>query len=139
MKRFVPFLFTILLPLAGWSQLNQVWQTNKTLGSNDFIESALEVSDGTIFAVGYSDPGPNKKQDAMVLLVDSRSGQISGPLYLGGKDDDVFTAAVQTNAGNIIIVGRTESDKQGKLDGWIVCTDNRGGVLWEKKNGYCRR
>ena len=54
---------------------------------------------------------------------------------IGGPDNDVGNAVLQTNDGGYIIAGSTESFGSGGLDGYIVRTDPNGDTIWTRCYG----
>ena len=68
-------------------------------------------------------------------LIDNRSGQIIRSKNLGGDQDDELRDVIQTNNGQFILAGTTESDSKGKKDAWLVCIDEYGEIVWEERYG----
>jgi len=56
-------------------------------------------------------------------------------LAVGGAKEDLANSAIQTPDGGYIIVGSTESEGSGKLDGYIMKLDARGNLDWEETYG----
>jgi len=54
---------------------------------------------------------------------------------IGGEKDEVANSAIQTPDGGYIIVGSTDSEGSGKLDGYIMKIDARGNLDWEETYG----
>ena len=53
----------------------------------------------------------------------------------GGQENDVAHSAIQTPDDGYIIVGSTESEGSGKLDGYITKVDSRGNLDWTQTYG----
>ena len=56
-------------------------------------------------------------------------------LAVGGAKEDLANSAIQTPDGGYIVVGSTESEGSGKLDGYIMKLDARGNLDWEETYG----
>jgi hypothetical protein len=53
----------------------------------------------------------------------------------GGQEKDVAHSGIQTPDGGFIIVGATESEGSGKMDGYIIKVDSRGNLDWSQTYG----
>ena len=53
----------------------------------------------------------------------------------GGKDSDVGNSVLQTSDGGYIVCGDTRSFGSGYEDIWVIKTDYKGDLIWEKKFG----
>ncbi len=54
---------------------------------------------------------------------------------IGGSGDETAKSAIQTPDGGFIIVGSTDSEGSGKLDGYIVKIDANGDEEWSQTYG----
>lgn len=135
MKHIALILHLICLPFLAKAQLNTVWEATKKQSNDEHLEVAIEATNGTIFAVGYTESYPNNKRDGYFEIIDTRSGQILRSKNLGGRNNEAFHSIVQTNAGDFILVGYTETETKGKKDAWIVSVDENGNFQWEQKLG----
>ncbi|MEM6376573.1 MAG: caspase family protein [Bacteroidota bacterium] len=135
MRNIALVLFLFCLPFLAEAQLNTVWEATKKQSNDEHIEAALEATNGTIFSVGYTESYPGNKRDGYFEIIDTRSGQILRSKNIGGRNDEAFQSIIQTNAGNFVLAGYTETETKGKKDAWIVCVDENGNFLWEEKIG----
>lgn len=53
----------------------------------------------------------------------------------GGQGTDVAHSAIETPDGGFIVVGSTDSEGSGKLDGYIIKLDARGNMDWSETYG----
>lgn len=53
----------------------------------------------------------------------------------GGQQADIAHSGIQTPDGGYIIVGSTESEGSGKLDGYIIKVDSKGNLDWSQTYG----
>lgn len=53
----------------------------------------------------------------------------------GGDGTDVAHSAIETSDGGFIIVGSTDSEGSGKLDGYVLKIDSKGNKDWEMTYG----
>lgn len=140
---------------------NIIWQ--KTYGSyqSDYPKSLALTDDNKILVTGYSaylDPGfdanvtgnktaPNKgKTDLWVLLLDENGDEIwqktFGVIAPTQSHQDAFGGVVLPN-GNFLILGRSgflgiSGDKSVESygnNGWLLCLDPDGNILWDKIYG----
>ena len=69
------------------------------------------------------------------------SGEIEWRQYFGGTNNDRSYDAVQTTAGDFIIVGTSESDDvdisqpRGGYDVWVIKLNQNGQMIWERSFG----
>lgn len=136
MRKITLSLLIITLPCLIFTQvLTQDWQASKRLSANEHLHNAIEGTNGVIVAVGFTESYPGTRRDGFFQLIDNRSGQIIRSKNLGGNQDDELRDVVQTNNGQFILAGTTESDTQGKKDAWLVCIDENGEIIWEERYG----
>jgi len=110
----------------------------------DQSNSAVATSDGGYIFAGatYSDDVPGHHPDSWdgwVVKLDN-TGNIQWQKCLGGYENDMANAVVQTYEGGYFITGYTESDgtltgTNGGADYWVVKLDNMGNTEWEYTYG----
>lgn len=135
--------FTLLIFCLAWSwapsqSVQQDWAYFFGKSSDEVIRDAVEASNGTLVAVGYTESMAGKGRDGLLLIVDTRNGQKIQLTNFGGQKDDRLDAVVQTNNGTFLLAGSTESAGSGKRDGWLLAVDERGRKLWEATYGSDR-
>jgi len=128
------------------TQGNVQWQRACGGSASDYGVAVSELSDGSIFAMGFSD-SENEDVSAPLGLNDiwtirlSSGGQVIGDQTYGGSNLDSGSDQFQTSDGGFIYCGSTKSNdgdipnNQGLFDGWIFRTDAEGNILWNVTKG----
>ncbi|MGV3639933.1 MAG: T9SS type A sorting domain-containing protein, partial [Adhaeribacter sp.] len=132
------------------AQGNKLW--DKVFGGTeeDFLQGLELTTDGGFILGGwsYSGIGGDKsqvsrgKRDYWVLKLDG-AGKKQWDKTLGGSDDDLFNALLQTRDGGYVVGGGSASpasgDKtqnpQGFGDYWLLQLDAAGNRVWDKTLG----
>jgi hypothetical protein len=142
------FLFAILLigSIEIYSQPYIKWQTS--LGGSG-IEMAGELErtfDGGFILTGftYSNDGDvtgsHGGKDAWIVKLDNIGNLVWQKAY-GGTGTDQLSTALPLEDSTFILVGSSKSNNgdvnqnYGSLDGWVVCIDSGGTILWENNYG----
>jgi len=125
------------------------WQ--KTYGglSNDFGSAIYEASEGGFIVVGSTmsnsgDVSGNHGYSDVWMLKINATGGIEWQKCLGGTDYDYGSDIIQTHEGNYIFVGESRSNdgdiigNHGNWDSWVVKTDNKGNLTWQRALGGTR-
>ncbi|PZD78448.1 hypothetical protein [Mesonia sp. K7] len=137
---------------------NKQWVNSFGFSGSDRSFSAVELNDGDFFLTGFLDvtasdgegndnARPAAQQSASHgvgefwgIRVDD-SGNKIWRRYFGGTNNDRSYDVVQTNSGNILMVGSSESEDfditqpNGSYDFWVVMIDIEGNLLWQKNYG----
>lgn len=131
---------------------NKLWV--KLYGGSGFdqFESAVPTADGGYILAGVTTsrdgdltgiPGGNigtGYAEGLVMKIDGSGNKVWTKLF-GGARNDVFEAAVATGGGDVLLLGRTNSEDgdisgyQGGDDGWLVMMDGAGNKRWSKVYG----
>lgn len=131
---------------------NIVWQKSLGYSGNDFGVSLTETKDKGLLIVGELDvtasggQGNSKTSSrhaggdfwAIKLNV---LGEKQWSKYYGGSFTDTPRGIVETDEGNFIIVGSSDSkdvdvsNNKGTYDFWIIKIDAVGKLIWEKNFG----
>jgi hypothetical protein len=130
---------------------NIQWQ--KSLGGTDEDEAAdvQQTTDGGYIVAGSvksndgdvigTHPGPVIATNDYWLVKLDNSGSIQWQKTYGGTADDVAHSVIQTSDGGYIVAGKSLSSNgdvtglHGNFDYWLVKTDNKGKLIWEKCYG----
>ena len=112
---------------AGFDKANDIWQT----------------TDGSYVTIFYYESfGFNIDDDWLYKL--NIAGIKEWQKTFGGMYKDVLYQVRETDDGNYIIIGSTESFGSGKADVWLIKTNDEGNALWNKTyggkgndHGYC--
>jgi hypothetical protein len=106
---------------------------------NGFLDVTSSAGQGTSFQKG-STSARHGVGEFWVHKI-NLAGDIEWRQYFGGTNNDRSYDAVQTNAGDYIIVGTSESDDvdisqpRGGYDVWVIKLNQRGQVIWERSFG----
>ena len=129
------------------------WQRSYGFPGSDQAFSIVQTSDGGYFSAGFLDVtasggAGNEGRSASrhgvgefwAHKLDS-NGELLWRRYYGGTNNDRAYAALETDDGNLLLVGSSESDDfdisdpKGSYDFWAVLLDNQGTLLWERNYG----
>ncbi len=125
---------------------NLLWK--KTYGGSgaEGMYAIVQTLDNGFIMVGSTtsvdgDVTVNKgNSDGWVIKIDS-VGTIQWQKTIGGSDKDYFLSVFQTQNGDYIVGGYSQSsDKDfpqnsGKNDMWVLKLDSRGNIVWKKRIG----
>ncbi len=111
-----------------------VW--NQTYGGTaaDYSFSILRASDEGYVIVGRTESYGAGLSDMWLVKIKTL-GEIEWNCTYGGVSSESGDDAVVTSDGGYALVGGTESYGEGNSDMWIVKTDDRGQVEWNKTYG----
>ncbi len=114
---------------------------DKTFGTTyeDLGFSITATSDGGYLIAGYTASGSNRDdRDLWLIKIDSNGSKEWDRTY-GGAEQEEGRSVVEVSTGGFIIVGSTSSYGQGKLDLWVLRTDENGTELWNMTYGWPNR
>jgi len=121
----------------GYSQ----WILTYGSPAYDWAEAIIQTVDGGFVFAGYSESdeaGYYKNTDAWLVKTDLRGVPQWNRTYGGSGNDEVF-AVIQTTDGGFALVGSTSSYGAGSDDFWLVKTDPRGIMQWNRTYGGTTR
>ena len=123
---------------------NLLWQKSFGGSAEDAASTVRQTSDGGYIIAGQSQSndgnvsGNHGYYDYWIVKTDT-NGNLQWQKSFGGSSDDVAYSIEQTNDSGYIIAGSTQSYDGdvtgydwGYEDYWIVKTDNKGILQWEK-------
>jgi len=109
----------------------------KFIGGNksDGLKAIVESLDGHYFAAGYTESKTRGGKDGWLVKFD-KEGKLVWQKNYGNFSDDEFFDMIETQDGNIVLVGYKSLNK-GQQDMWIIKIDpnRKGKMIWEKKYG----
>ncbi len=113
---------------------HQLW--NETFGTaeNEYGTSLIEFPNGDFAFIGYVNHTIGIDQDVWVLRVDSTGNPLWNRTF-GGFRPDAGWSIILNSAGQLIVVGTTESFGAGDEDVWLLCLDAWGTHLWNRTIG----
>lgn len=152
MKQLFSSCLSVLLFSSILSAQNLAITNQKTLGGSDTDElnSVVQLSNGDVVAIGSSRSGISgdkddtyrAQEDYWIVCMDAALN-VKWQKTIGGDSIDIPQVVIQTNDGNILCAGYSNSsvsfDKtaanKGGYDYWIVKLDTSGNELWQKTYG----
>ncbi len=109
----------------------------QTFGGSQNFDQGLSLvesqSGGFAFAGSVMDENSTNSQSWLV-----RTDQVGNVLWsqeYGGPDDEICSALVESESGNFILAGSTESYGHGNEDAWLLSTTPRGIAIWNRTLG----
>lgn len=127
----------------------KIWEKAFGGASDDGATSIIETSDNC-FVVGGWTASVNTgnvsgffggAQDGWIIKLSSNGDLLWQKVIGGSSDGDVISGIIETNNGNIIAVGKTNSingnsiENHGADDGLVVELNSNGNILWTKCYG----
>lgn len=111
---------------------NKEWEKVHGKGHRSEAHSVQQTRDGGYIIAGYTESHGNK--DAYLLKLDSDRNLEWEKTY-GGRKADSAQKVTRTPDGGYAIAGFTESYGSGGEDFYLIKTDSRGNVEWQKTYG----
>ena len=109
-----------------------LWQQTYGDSTTEWGHSVYESSDGGYIIAGFK--GSNQAGDAWIIKTDDK-GTMEWEKILGGTARDTAQSVQQTTDGGYIITGYTASQGEGDDNVWLIKTDSKGNIEWEKTYG----
>lgn len=103
-------------------------------GTDDICLSAQQTTDGGFILAGFTSSFGAGNEDFYLVKVDA-SGDTLWTRTYGGSGGDWCTGVQQSQDGNYICIGYTQSYGAGSDDLWLIRTDANGDTLWTKTFG----
>jgi len=134
---------------------NKQWQKCYGGSGNEAALSIIQNKDGGYVFVGYASStdgdlaawhtgyGGALTQDLWIVKIND-TGAIEWQKDLGGSITDIGYSILQTESGNYIVAGFTQSNdgdivkhngRAGLADGWLLEFSDTGKLLWQKNYG----
>lgn len=112
---------------------NMLWY--KVIGGIDKEEamSVAETPDGKIIAGGWTNSKGFGKSDAELIFM-NRDGSVIWNKTFGKAGNDAFSTVINTPDGNFIATGYTTPLSASESNLWVVKTDHKGNVFWDKSS-----
>jgi len=133
-----------------------LWEKSFGFLGHDHAYNIITTSDGGLFFNGFLDVtasnglGQDKKEahfsarhgvgEFWAHKVDL-NGNLEWRKYFGGTSNDISYDAIETQNGDFVLVGSSESqdvdilNPRGSYDIWVIKIDAKGNLLWEKSIG----
>jgi hypothetical protein len=129
-------LFVLLsLPLIGSVEASSVmWSRTYGGPGNEEAYALVETSDGGFAIVGQTTSFGASKMSIWLIKVDA-SGNMEWDQTYGGRGLELVSSLIATPDGGYAIAGTTESFGAGRLDFWLIKTDEFGDIEWQNTYG----
>jgi hypothetical protein len=116
---------------------NLIWEKNYGGSEFDYGYSIIELADGNLMVSGYTASIGAGARDGYLIKINI-NGDLIWEKAFGFDRSDEFRRMVETNNGDIIVVGnsvtRVTSTEQ-YTDGYMVKTDSEGNLIWTNLYG----
>jgi len=111
-------------------------QIFKTYGGDqqDRGINLIQTQDGGFAIVGYSSSFGNAGEDVYLVRTDPNGKELWSKTY-GGDSKDNGWDLIETDDGGLLIAGFTNSFGAGKMDFYLLLTDSKGNLVWERTYG----
>ena len=125
---------------------NMLWQKSLGGSDRDYLSNVIETEDGNFILFGNSistdiEGLPNKGTRDMIILKYDKNGNMLWQKSWGGNKSEVSNNVIETEDGNFILFGDSESTdieglpNKGSNDIIIFKYDKDGNMLWQKSWG----
>ncbi|MCH8318367.1 MAG: hypothetical protein IIA88_07695, partial [Bacteroidetes bacterium] len=108
----------------------------KTFGgkNDDLGNSVQQTTDGGYIITGVTKSSETELDDVYLIKTDAH-GDIIWEKSFGEKGNDAGWSVQQTTDGGYIIAGEMSTSRSGKTYVYLVKTNAKGDILWEKSFG----
>jgi hypothetical protein len=96
--------------------------------------SLVECQSGGFAFAGFVMNENHTNSQSWLVRTDQAGNMIWSQEY-GGLDDEICTSLVESESGNFILGGSTESYGNGNEDAWLLATTSQGVTIWNKTFG----
>ncbi len=112
------------------------WLWDKTFGGkgDDLAASVIQTFDGGYVIAGTTSSYGAGGSDSWLIKTDTKGNWLWDKPF-GGKGNDSAASVIQTSDGGYVIAGTTSSYGAGNSDIWLIKTDSKGNLLWDKAFG----
>jgi len=114
---------------------NYEWDSTFGGSDEDSVRSVAQTSDGSYILTGRTKSYGAGMNDLWLIKADSNGNHLWNETF-GGTGEDGGYSVAETNDGSYIITGRRISVSSGTdWDVWLIKTDTRGDLIWDKTYG----
>lgn len=113
---------------------NLLWEKRFGGSDWDFGKCIIATNDGGYMVCGETYSFGNGNNDAFLLKLDANGDSLWMQTY-GGASNDWAEKVIQTQDGNYVFIGSTNTGATRKHDAMIIKTDAIGNVIWQQYYG----
>jgi len=109
---------------------------NRSFGglTSEWGRSVIQTSKGDYLIVGGTESYGVGLNDVWLIKTDNQGNEIWNKTY-GGCDYDCGFSILETLSNDYILTGYTKSFGSGSQDLWLIKTDSKGNLIWNKTFG----
>jgi predicted secreted protein len=96
--------------------------------------AVIQARDGGYLLAGGTKPAEVNAWDLWLVKTDAQGEMVWNQTYGGSGDDEAFAVAEATDGG-YMVAGRTSSFGSGGYDFWLIKTDSKGTMQWNRTYG----
>jgi len=111
-----------------------VWAQTYGGEVGDYASAVVQTSDGGFACAGLTSSQGSGKYDVYLVKTDA-DGNLEWEQAYGGAGDDRALGMRQTADDGFLVVGYTDSKGAGEDDLYLLKTDAKGELVWEKTYG----
>jgi len=127
-------IVTILLALICFESNAQHFYRIYTDQGFDYGEGITQAKDSTYFITGSSSSFEDAPSQAYILHIDTAGNYLWSKAY-GGSESDIGKRIFSVKEDGIYVFGHSNSFTSGYFDMYLLKTDFKGNLLWEKNIG----
>jgi len=101
---------------------------------NDRGFDVIQTSNDDFVLTGDTNSFDANSTDTWIVRIDSE-GNVKWHRYYGGSRLDIGQKIIETNNGDLVITGYTDSYGAGSFDGFLLKTDQDGEKIWYRTYG----
>lgn len=113
---------------------NEIWTQYFGGSEIDNVKHLTKASDGGYFISGSSESYGPGESDIWIIKTSS-SGLIEWNKSFGTAYDEYGGNLLETNDGNLLLIGNGDLNNSGDQDIWLIKTNSQGDSLWSKTYG----
>lgn len=130
------FLFPIICFIFtnSYFKAQQKWFSKFGWWGVDIGYDVIETYDGHYIVTGYTGSFTNGNSDVLISKVHN-TGWEMWTKHIGGINNDIGKAIIQTFDSALVIAGYTNSFGNGGYDGYLIKINRNGDTIWTKTFG----
>jgi len=111
------------------------WDRTFDRAADDRGQDVHQTTDGGYIITGHTAKSSASYDEDIWLIKTDSNGNMEWDQIFGGTLCDEGLSVHQTTDGGYIITGHTKSYGAGNCDIWLIRTDDKGNVIWDKTFG----